>query len=239
MHELHTPDPSQKATVSRRSFLAAGAASTLVFGGAAVAEAADDNYDRLMMQLDLRDELVDRHEAAIHAFDEIDGPENGPQKVPSIDVRSFFGGEHVDRYYRSYGHYQLGIIDARLIDLHDFFEEQIELALNRAKIRPYEAEWPAVKAQDYAKAIAALHRQLQTREDWKIRTGFRAADAEVNRLLDEVCEIEEQIYTMPVRSFRDLRVKLGLVTSDKWDLDDRHLLLILASIGDFAEAGAA
>lgn len=235
MHELHIFEPPQKASLSRRSFLAAGVASALVVGAAAVAEAAyaDDNYNELMFKLDLRDELVEQHVDAITAFEAIDGRDDRPNKVPHVQVYALFGQKHTTRYYPHCGHYVLRI-DDQGINLHSFFEEQIEWAVSRATLKPEWADWPVVKARDYHRATSAILKQLNAREDWEVKTGHRAAEDEVERICDELCEVERQIYALPVKSFRELRLKLALLDDPKWFLDDDHMRLLLLSIVDFA-----
>jgi hypothetical protein len=158
--------------------------------------------------------------------------------MPRVGLWEFFGKEHAERYYRHWtGH--VFTIDPDRVSFHDFFAEQIEMAVARGKLKPEWADWPTVKARDYAKVTSELHRQIQARQRWEQETDYVAAEAEVDRILEEMCALESRIYSLPVRSLRDLRLKLDIVLNERWLLDDDNMRMTFASIGDFARAGAA
>ena len=231
----------EKASVTRRAVLTGGVAlSVAALPAAAGAGGGGDNYDELVFKLDLRDEWVEQHEAAITRFEAIDRAPDQPAKRARIELASFFEREHVERHFPFHRLHVFTVDDDRP-SFHDFFEGQIEAALRRAACRPDCADRPLVLAQDYAKVTSAMHQQLQRRQYWEEESGYLAAEAELLRVLDELCDLEQQIYDLPVRSFRDMRVKLDIVESERWLFDEDKMRSLLRSIGHFAgrEGGAA
>ena len=227
---------SNSASLTRRSLLAGSAAATIAISApAAAAMEPGDNHDELMMLIDLRDEIVAQHIEAIRVFDRIDMRADRPPSRPAIDLWSILGSEHV-RYYYSTSSNPVFFGEAGIAEMHRYFKQQLELAANRAKCRPDEwGEWPVVKAADYRKALLAMRRRLEARRRWEVESGYLAAEAEVDRLRDELCDLERRIFSLPCRSFRDLKVKLDIVEDDRWNLDDDDLRLLLGSIRDFAD----
>lgn len=240
MPDIHTLNSPENASMTRRALLTGGAA-VAVAGLPAVAAAAlddDDNFDELMMMLDLHDELDRQHHQAIGAYERIDRMPGQPQDWYGIGLLEFFGQEHTERYYRGHSLTFLTANPER-VSFHDFFKEQIELAQSRAKLGPECADWPAVKAQDYAKVTAEIGRQMEARMRWEAESGLAAAHRELMGALDAVCDLEHRICETPVRSLRDLRLKIDLVKRERWMIDESHLREIVLSMAGLTGNGGA
>jgi hypothetical protein len=176
---------------------------------------------------------VSQHVAAIRILDAIEKRPDRPPARPLVDLANLLCDEHVRKYHTGLSRPVLGIDDGPG-NLHDYFESQIEMAINRAKCKPEWACWPEIKALDYDRCRTSLLKQINARHDWEAATGYAGAEEEIDRPLEALRVLEESIFIMRVLSFRDLRIKLELVADDTWTLDDDHLRLILTSIGDFA-----
>jgi len=239
MQREHSKPAMEISSVSlaRRSFLAGSAAMAVSIGAATVAEAsapATDNHDELTWMIDEYREVLGNCNAAINAIDALDMHPDRPG-LPHVLLSDLIGDDHTDEYYR---HYPFVVFKGAFAfkHMHSFFEEQIAMAVNRAKIDPRCEGWPMVKSQDYQKAISEMNRQLLEHQQWHEGHGYDLAAAHAEKLQSNLIEVETRIFALPCRSARDIALKIDFVEevlSGGVSADQDDLGLILRSMKEF------
>jgi len=239
-----TPETKNSSpSLRRRAFMTGTAAATIAIGAPAVALAREtpaDNHDLMRFDMDAHDETRIQCNAAIIHFDELDMHKERPP-LPSAIVRDVLGDDHCDLYYHT--GYDSEFRGAMAFEkMHRFFEVQLELAANRAKTRPEWAEWPMVKAQDYAKMISHMRKQHEARTAWEAAVDMDGAERAMNALQAQLYGLEDRICNAPCLSLRDIAAKVEWVEhlrASGYPLDEDDLAAILQSMKDFTNCRPA